>query len=116
MLDSLHAISWSAFTLCLGLTLRMAVMEPLEEAGWVAPLFAPLPASAAELIVLGAATLVVFAAATFAGHAIHAARAIPPSATEGTALSVPLSTDPADAVLAVAAASVGLADTGRADE
>ena len=30
--------------------------------------------------------------------------------------SVPLSTDPADAVLAVAAASVGLADTGRADE
>ena len=80
MLDSLHAISWSAFTLCLGLTLRMAVMEPLEEAGWVAPLFAPLPASAAELIVLGAATLVVFAAATFAGHAIHAARAIPPSA------------------------------------
>ena len=30
--------------------------------------------------------------------------------------SVPLSTDPADAVLAVAAASVGSADTGRTDE
>jgi len=79
--ESLNLIGWNAFSMCLCLTLRLAIMEPLEDAPWVGPLFAPfgLHAAFAELFVLGVATCLAFAATTLAGHKIRSVRAIPPS-------------------------------------
>ena len=79
--ESLSSIGWNVFTLCLGLTLRLVVMEPLVGASWVTVLFAPLglSAAAASGVMLCVATLVVFGLTTIAGRAIRSRRTIPPS-------------------------------------
>ena len=79
---SLSSTCWNVFTLCLGLTLRLAVMEPLDGAPWVSALFAPLgfSAEAANFAMLCVATLVTFGLTTICGLSIRSARTIPPSA------------------------------------